>query len=121
MKKTLVVGATPNPSRYAFIATKMLNDYNHDIVLLGIKKGQVLGKPILDIRNKSALNDIDTITLYIGPQHQPEWYAYLLSLKPKRIIFNPGTENEEFERLAEEQGVEAIEGCTLVMLRTNQY
>lgn len=121
MKKTLIVGATTNPSRYAFIAAEMLNDYKHDIVLIGIKKGQVLDKPILDIRDKPALIGIDTITLYIGTQHQPEWYEYLLSLKPKRIIFNPGTENHEFERMAEQQGIEVAEGCTLVMLRTNQY
>ena len=121
MKNTLIVGATPNPSRYAFMAAEMLNDYNHNIVLMGIKKGQVLGRAILDIRDKPALVNIDTITLYIGSRHQPEWYEYLLSLKPNRIIFNPGTENPEFEQMAKKQGVEVIEGCTLVMLRTGQF
>jgi predicted CoA-binding protein len=121
VKNTLIVGATPNPSRYAFIAAEMLNDYKHDIVLIGIKKGQILGKPILDIRTRPLLTNIDTITMYISPHHQPEWYDYLLSLKPKRIIFNPGTENREFEKKAERQGIEVVEGCTLVMLRTNQF
>ncbi len=121
MKKTLIVGATANTSRYAFLAARMLNDYGHEIVPIGIKKETVLGKEILNLREKPALNDIDTITLYIGPQNQPEWYDYLLSLKPKRIIFNPGTENDTFEKLAEEQKIEVVEGCTLVMLRSNQY
>lgn len=121
MKKTLVVGATANPSRYAYLASRMLSDYGHEFVPIGIKKETVLGKEILNLREKPAIEGIDTITLYIGPQNQPEWYAYLLSLKPKRIIFNPGTENGEFEKMAEEQNVEVVEGCTLVMLRSNQF
>jgi predicted CoA-binding protein len=90
-------------------------------VPIGIKRGEVQGEQILDIRQKPSLSNIDTITLYIGPKHQPEWYSYLISLKPKRIIFNPGSENREFKRLAEANGIEVVEGCTLVMLRTNQY
>lgn len=121
MKKTLIVGATANPGRYAFMAARMLNDYGHEIVPIGIKKETVLGKEILNLREKPMLTDIDTITLYIGPQNQPEWYDYLLSLKPKRLIFNPGTENNTFEKMAEEQNVEVVEGCTLVMLRSGQY
>lgn len=121
MKKTLVVGATANTGRYAFLAAHMLNEYGHEFVPIGIKKETVLGKEILNLRGKPAIEGIDTITLYIGPQHQPEWYEYLLSLKPRRIIFNPGTENETFEKMAEDKGVEAVEGCTLVMLRSNQF
>jgi predicted CoA-binding protein len=121
MKKTVIIGATPNPSRYAYLAAGMLTDYNHEIVPLGIQKGNVAGKDILDIRQKPAIKDVDTVTLYIGPPRQPEWYDYILSLNPKRIIFNPGTENDEFESMAEEKGVEAVEGCTLVMLRSGQY
>lgn len=121
MKKTVIVGATPNPSRYAYIAAEMLTDYGHPIVPIGIKKGNLFGEEIRNIRNKPSIDDVDTITLYIGPQHQPEWYEYLIGLKPKRIIFNPGTENAEFEQLAESQGIEAIEACTLVMLRTAQF
>lgn len=121
MKKTLVVGATANSSRYAFLAARMLNEYGHEFVPIGIKKETVLGKEILNLREKPPIDNIDTITLYIGPQNQPEWYDYLLSLKPKRIIFNPGTENEEFEKMAEAKNVEVVEGCTLVMLRSNQF
>ena len=121
MKKTVIIGASNNPSRYAHLAAEMLNKYKHEFVPVGIKKGEVLGKPILDIRQKPELKDIDTVTLYIGPQHQPEWYDYILNLNPRRIIFNPGTENPEFEKKAEESGVEAIEACTLVMLRTGQF
>jgi uncharacterized protein len=121
MKRTVIVGATTNKSRYAYLAAEMLTEFKHEIVPVGIKKGEVLGKPILDIHEKPALMDVDTITLYIGPQHQPEWYDYLISLRPRRIIFNPGTENEIFERKAEENGIEAVVACTLVMLRTGQY
>lgn len=120
-KKTVIVGATPNKSRYAYLAAQMLTEYGHEIVPLGIKKGDVFGKAILDIRTKPDIQDVDTITLYIGPHRQPEWYNYLLGLKPKRIIFNPGAENDEFEKLAEEQNIEAMEACTLVLLRSRQF
>jgi uncharacterized protein len=121
MKKTLIVGATNNSSRYAYLAAQMLSEYGHEIVPLGIKPGEVVGKKILNIREKPAVPDVDTITLYIGPARQPEWYDYLLGLKPKRIIFNPGTENEEFEKKATAHGIEALEACTLVLLRSNQF
>ncbi len=117
----MIVGATTNRGRYAYLAAEMLTEYGNEIVPVGIKKGEVFGKEILDIRSKPSVGNIDTLTLYIGPDHQPEWYDYLLSLKPKRIIFNPGTENEEFQRKATQQGVEVLEACTLVMLRSNQY
>ncbi|HEY9048554.1 MAG TPA: CoA-binding protein [Ohtaekwangia sp.] len=120
-KKTVIVGATNNPARYAYLAASMLTEYNHEIVPIGIKTGEVAGREIQDIRKKPAIEGVDTVTLYIGPQHQPEWYEYIFSLKPKRIIFNPGTENEEFEKLAEEKGIEATEACTLVLLRSRQF
>lgn len=121
MKRTAIIGASENPGRYAYLAGKMLTEYGHEIVPIGIQKGKLFGKEILDIRTKPSVADIDTVTLYIGPQRQPEWYDYLLSLKPKRIIFNPGTENTEFEQLAEAKGIEVVEGCTLVMLRSGQF
>lgn len=99
----------------------MLAEYDFETVLLGIQKGDINGNKILDIREKPAITDVDTITLYIGPRRQPEWYDYLLALKPKRIIFNPGTENDEFENLARQQGIETLEACTLVMLRSKQF
>jgi len=120
-KKTVIVGATTNESRYAYMAAEMLTNYQHEIVPIGIKKGEVMGQTILDIKSKPIIGEVDTVTLYIGPQHQPEHYSYLLSLKPKRFIFNPGTENPEFEKMVEQSRAEAIEACTLVMLRTGQY
>lgn len=121
LKKTVIIGATPNTSRFAYLAAEMLTKYNYEIAPVGIKTGEVFGNKILDIRQKPAIDNVDTVTLYIGPQHHPEWYNYILSLMPKRIIFNPGTENSEFELLAEKQGIETLEACTLVMLRTGQY
>jgi uncharacterized protein len=120
-KKTIIVGASTNAARYGYVATHMLKDHGHEIVPIGIKKGEVAGKQILNLREKPEVKDVDTITLYIGAQNQPEWYDYLLSLKPKRIVFNPGTENPEFEKLAKEQNIETEEACTLVLLRTGQY
>ena len=121
MKKTVIVGSGPNKGRYAYLAAERLRQYGHEIVPLGIRKGNVIDEPILDIRTKPEINGVDTITMYIGAWRQPEWMDYLLSLKPKRIIFNPGTENPEFEQKAEAAGIEAVEGCTLVMLRSGQY
>ncbi len=121
MKKTVIVGASTNPGRYAYLAARSLTSHKHEIVPIGIKKGDVFNKTILNIREKPFIQDVDTITLYIGPQHQPEWYEYLIGLKPKRIIFNPGTENPEFEEKAEKAGIQTFEACTLVMLRTRQY
>jgi uncharacterized protein len=120
-KKTVIIGATTNTSRYAYLAAEMLTRYGHEIVPIGVKKGELFNQPILDIGQRPKVEGVDTLTLYIGPQHQPEHYDYLLSLKPKRFIFNPGTENPEFEKLVEKSGAEVVEGCTLVMLRTGQY
>jgi len=120
-KKTVVIGASPNPSRYAYQAAHMLSRHGHDFIPLSIKKGNVAGEEIMDLREKPVITDIDTLTLYIGPQHQAEWIDYLLSLSPRRIIFNPGTENKYFMQKAEGQGVEVVSGCTLVMLQTGTY
>jgi uncharacterized protein len=120
-KKTVIIGATTNPSRYAYLAAGMLKEYHHEIIPIGIKKGVVYGASILDINQRPKVSDVDTVTLYIGPQHQPEHYEYILSLKPRRVIFNPGTENPEFEKMVEESGAQAWEACTLVLLRSNQY
>jgi predicted CoA-binding protein len=121
MKRTVIIGATTNAERFAYRAAESLTTHEHEIVPVGIKKGTVFGKQILNIREKPEIKDVDTITLYIGPRHQPEWYDYLIGLNPKRIIFNPGTENQEFQKLTSKAGIEALEACTLVMLRTGQY
>lgn len=120
-KRTAIIGATPNPNRYAYMAAEMLVGHGYEIVPIGIKKGEVGGQEILDIREQPEVGQIHTITLYIGPRHQPEWYDYLISLKPKRIIFNPGTENHEFQRKARKNRIEIVEACTLVMLRVGTY
>lgn len=118
-KKTLILGATTNPDRYAYLAAQRLTQHGHPIINVGIKSGEVAGVPI-EPANKIH-SDIDTLTLYIGPANQPAYYDYILKTKPHRIIFNPGTENPEMEQLAKAAGIETIEACTLVMLSTGQY
>lgn len=120
-KKTVIIGASTNPSRYSYIAAGMLKEFGHQIVPLGIRKGEIFGAEIQDIRARPKIDHVDTVTLYIGPRHQPEWYDYILSLRPARVIFNPGTENAEFIHKIDDAGGEAIEACTLVMLRTGQF
>lgn len=120
-EKTVIVGASPNPERYSFMACQLLQEFGHWIVPLGIRKGKAGGVEILDIRKKPEITGLDTITMYIGPRHQPEWYDYLAGLKARRIIFNPGSENYEFAKLMTAAGTEVIEACTLVMLRTGQF
>ena len=115
MKKTVIIGATTNPGRYAYLAARMLKDYRHEIVPVGIKNGAVFGHEILDIFEKPAIEDVDTVTLYIGPHRQEEHMDYILGLKPKRIIFNPGTENDVFMRKATDQGVEVLEAAGVGM------
>lgn len=119
MKKTLVLGATPNPGRYAYLAMHALVRHGHEAIPVGIRAGEVAGLPILIGQPEVA--DVDTVTLYVGPQRQPQYYDYLLALQPKRIIFNPGTENDELVDLAEAQGIETVQGCTLVMLSIGGY
>ena len=119
MKKTLVLGASDNPERYAYRAAHMLKNHGHEVVPVGIRKGEVAGLPIRTDRPQEP--DIDTVTLYVGPQNQPAWYDYILGLQPKRILFNPGTENPELERLAQQRGIQTEEACTLVLLSIGQY
>lgn len=121
MRKTAIIGASTNKSRYAYLATTMLLGYGHPIVPLGIKGGSIQDVPILDLNGKPEIEALDTVTLYIGPQHQSAWYEYIISLKPKRVIFNPGTENPEFAKMLEKDGIEATEACTLVLLRAGQF
>lgn len=119
MKKTLILGASPNPSRYANLAAHRLVAHGHPIINVGIKQGEVAGVPIE--KPEQIHTDLDTITLYLGPQNQPEYYDYIIKSKPRRLIFNPGTENPELEELAEANGIETTEACTLVLLSTGQY
>ena len=120
-KLTLVVGATDNPERYPYRAAELLQAKGVPFLPIGIKKGIVFGEEILDLRQTPALKGIHTITLYLGPQNQSEWIDYLIGLGPKRIIFNPGTENHVFFSKAKAVGIDALEACILVMLTTGQF
>jgi len=120
-KLTLIVGATDNPERYAYRAADLLQAKRIPFIPIGIKKGMVFGKEIVDLRQKPLLAGIHTITLYLGPTNQAEWVDYLIALQPKRIIFNPGTENPLLFQIAKASGIEVLEACTLVMLTTGQF
>lgn len=120
-KKTLIAGATTDPSRYAFTAATFLNRMKFPFVPIGIKKGNVLGEDILPLREKPEIDDIHTITMYMNQDHQREWEDYFLSLKPQRIIFNPGAQNPSFFKKAEALGIDCLNACTLVMISTGQY
>ena len=119
MKRTVLIGASTDPSRYAYKAANSLVSHGHELIPLGIKKGTVAGKDI--ILEKPELKDVDTVTLYVGPQNQTNWLDYIINLKPKRILFNPGTENQILMDRARKNNIEVIEGCTLVMLSIGTY
>lgn len=118
-KKTIVIGASTNPERYAYKAVLALQKHNHEVVPVGLKTGEINGIKIFN--DKPSVENVDTVTLYVGPQNQEAWQEYIFSLNPKRIVFNPGTENPEFEKLAQSKGIETIEACTLVMLSIGNY
>ena len=86
LKKTVIIGASPNPARYAFMAAELLTSMKHEIIPVGVKKGMVAGKEILDIRTSPAIQNVDTVTLYVGPANQVGLFEYILKLKPKRVI-----------------------------------
>lgn len=119
-KKTLVIGASAHPWRYSFLAVNKLLQHGYEVIALGKEAGRIDGVTI-ETRRKQ-FGDVDTVTLYINPGIQKEYYDYLLDvIKPRRIIFNPGAENPELEELAKSKGIETIEACTLVMLSTGMY
>jgi hypothetical protein len=101
------------------MATKSLTSHGHKVYPVGIKEGEVEGEKILV--GRPVPNDVDTVTMYLSAKNQKDWYDYILSLKPKRIIFNPGAENQELVELANKQGIESVEACTLVMLSIGNY
>lgn len=119
MKKTLVLGASTKPERYANMATHRLLRAGHEVVLIGNNRGSIAGIDIL--HSTEGISDIDTVTMYLSEKNQEPYYTFLMELKPKRIIFNPGTENENLQKLAHSSGIETIEACTLVMLATGEY
>lgn len=118
-EKVLVMGASTAEWRYSFKATQMLKDYGHEPICLGKQTGNCAGETILN--EYPAQIHFDTITLYLNPGHQSQYFAEILATKPKRVIFNPGTENEELQHLLDKDGIAWEEACTLVLLRSGQY
>jgi predicted CoA-binding protein len=119
VKKTLIIGASSKEERYSYMAAERLLAHGHEIELIGKKPDVVFNKTI--DTEKKLYTDIDTVTLYLSEKYQKEYYEYILSLKPKRVIFNPGTENQELEELLIENNIEADRACTLILLNTGQY
>ena len=119
MKKTLILGASLKPNRYSNLAIHRLVENNIETIGVGLKGGEVAGIEILT--GKPKLNDIHTVTLYLNAKRQIDFYDYILSLTPNRVIFNPGTENPEFEKLLTKSDIEFEIACTLVLLSTGQY
>ena len=119
---TLIVGASTNPDRYAYKAAKLLADYDFDFRLIGIKDGEILGQSILPIKSLPKVEGIDIVTLYIGPNNKSDYIDYIIEMiKPTRVIFNPGTENELFYSKLKQANISYEEACTLVLLQTGQY
>lgn len=118
-KKTLVLGATARPEKYANLAINRLVDKGHSVIAIGQQQGEVAGVKIQT--KKIPLTNIDTVTLYLNPSNQRDYYNYIIETKPKRVIFNPGTENPQFYQLLQSNGIEVEVACTLVLLATNQY
>jgi predicted CoA-binding protein len=118
-KNTLVLGASPNPERYSNLAVRRLRNAGHPVSAIGRTHATVGDVEI--VTDQQAVTDVDTVTLYLNPANQKEYYDYILSLHPRRIIFNPGAENPELETLASAHGITPVEACTLVLLSTGQY
>ncbi len=118
-KKTLVLGASLKPSRYSNYAIQKLASQNIETVALGLKKGVVVGVTIQT--ELLSFENLHTVTLYLNPKNQTMYYDYIVSLKPKRVIFNPGTENPEFYEILKENNIPFEVACSLVLLSTNQY
>jgi predicted CoA-binding protein len=119
--KTVILGASPNPQRYAYEAARRLAGRGLEFVPVSIKKGEVFGQEILDIRTRPAIANVHTVTMYMNADHQNQWLDYVLSLKPQRIIFNPGAENHKLAAAARAQGIITENACTLVMLSVGTY
>lgn len=117
--KTLVIGASENPHRYANRAALSLIRHGHSVELIGLRTGQIGGRLIQT--GQPELSGIDTVTMYVGARNQPMYYDYIKRLKPRRVIFNPGAENPPFEAELRQAGIEPVDACTLVMLSVGTY
>lgn len=118
-KHTVVLGASENPSRYSYLAVHRLAGLGYPVTAIGRENGKI--GPVNITKEHPPLPDVDTVTLYLNARNQRAYYDYILSLHPKRIIFNPGAENEELAALAQQNGIQPVEACTLVLLSTGQY
>lgn len=118
-KKTIVLGASEDPNRYSQICIERLKSKGHEVIPVGLARGEYSGLTIYTPEDE--FTDVDTITMYVGPRHQPFWYDYILGHKPKRIIFNPGAENPELTKMANKIGIKTMNACTLVMLSLGSY
>jgi predicted CoA-binding protein len=119
LKKTLVLGASSNPARYSFLAINRLRQHNHPVIAVGKRAATVTDVPVQS--ETTSIPDLDTVTMYLNTENQKNYYDYILSQHPRRVIFNPGAENPEFEKILNENGIQAVEACTLVLLGTGQY
>ncbi len=117
--ETLVIGASLKPNRYSNIAITRLRNNEQTTKAIGLREGEVE-----DVKIETKLKDfqnIDTVTLYLNPKRQRDYYEYIISLNPRRVIFNPGTENPDFYKMLRENKIQVEVACTLVLLSTNQY
>jgi predicted CoA-binding protein len=118
-KKTLVLGASPNPARYSFLAVNRLREHNHPVVAIGKTTAIVADIPVQS--EIVPIPDLDTVTVYLNTENQKNYYDYIIDQHPRRVIFNPGAENPEFEKMLADNGINVMEACTLVLLGTGQY
>jgi len=116
----VVLGASNNPERYAYTCTHLLLKAGHQVIPVGIKKGHLEGLLIVNSHDPIKDKDIDIITIYMNSTHQRDWYDFILHTHPRKLIFNPGAENNELKKLAEFEGIETFEDCTIVMLKSDQ-
>ena len=121
MKPTLVIGASLNPYRYAWQAVQRLKANRYLVYALGLRPGEIAGVSVHTSPDDLPIQDLDTVTMYLNPDNQTEYENWIVSLNPKRVIFNPGTENPAFEKTLQEQGIQTLRACTLVLLATSQY
>lgn len=119
MKRTLVLGASIKPERYSYKAVVALVNHGHEVIPVGLRYGKIAGVEIK--KGTPKVSHIDTISLYLSARNQVGYYDYILKCMPKRVIFNPGTENQELQKLLDQRKIGYDQACTLVLLSTGQY
>ena len=117
--KTLILGASTNEERYSNKAVRRLADGDHEVVAIGRQPGWIGKVPIET--GQPMITDVDTVSVYVGPRHHGEIADYVIKLNPRRVIFNPGTENPGFQKRLEAEGIGVTTACTLVLLASGQY